>query len=126
MKRMWAAVILLFCVIGGGWYNLCAVSTTVDTISASLEEATDAARKEDIQHAKQLLDQAHAFYLQKESYLSAVVSEKLLDEVRLGFARTEQSVQNGKADDLTVELAELEQAIDDLLRSEAVSLKNIF
>lgn len=126
MRRLWAAIILLFCVIGGGWYNLCAISSTVDTISASLEEATGAARRDNIQYATQLLDEAHAVYLQKESYLSAVVSEKLLDEVRLGFARTEQSVQNGKSDDLTVELAELEQAIDDLLRSEAVSLKNIF
>lgn len=126
MKRLWAAIALLFCVIAGGWYNLIAISNTVDCISASLTQASQEARRENQETARQLLEEAHTVYLEKEPYLSAVVSEKLLDEVRLGFARAEQCMQNGNTDDITIELAELGQAVDDLLRSEAVSLKNIF
>ena len=125
MKRLWAAVILLLCVIAGGWYNLCAVSGTVDRISTSLVQATDAVEQDNLSEAGRLLEQAHTLYLKQESYLSAVVSEKLLDEVRLGFARSKQSLRNGKPEDQATELVELRQAVDDLLRSEAVSLGNI-
>lgn len=125
MKRLWAAVLLLTCVIAGGWYNLCAISDTVDQISDSLVQATDAVEQDNLPKASRLLEQAHVLYLDKEPYLSAVVSEKLLDEVRLGFARSKQSLRNGKPEDQATELAELRQAVDDLLRSEAVSLGNI-
>lgn len=125
MKRPWSAVILLFCVIAGGWYNLCAISSTVDQLSVTLVQAASAAEQNKLSEANDLLEQAHTLYLKKEPYLSAVVSEKLLDEVRLGFARSRQSLKNGKPEDQTTELAELCQAIDDLLRSEAVSLSNI-
>ena len=125
MKRLWAAVLLLVCVIAGGWYNLCAISDTVDQISDSLVQATDAVEQDNLPKASRLLEQAHVLYLDKEPYLSAVVSERLLDEVRLGFARSKQSLRKGKPEDQATELAELRQAVDDLLRSEAVSLGNI-
>ncbi|MDO4173192.1 MAG: DUF4363 family protein [Eubacteriales bacterium] len=126
MKRFWTAIALLCCVIGGGWYNLLTISDTVSSISSTLAQATQQVRLGNTANAGLLFDRAHTLYAGKEQYLSAVVSEKLLDEVRLGFARTEQSIQNGNAEDLTIELADLGQAVDDLLRSEAVSLKNIF
>ena len=125
MKRLWAAVILLLCVIAGGWYNLCAISGTVEQISSSLVLATAAVEQDNLPEASRLLVQAHTLYLDRESYLSAVVSEKLLDEVRLGFARSKQSLRNGKPEDQATELAELRQAVDDLLRSEAVSQGSI-
>ena len=56
----------------------------------------------------------------------AVIGEKLLDEVRLGFARTQAGVQAGDCTQLALELAGLRQAVDDLLRAEAIGLKNIF
>lgn len=125
MKRLWTAALLLLAVIISAWYNFCLISDTVDTISNTLVQATDAVEQNNLPEATQLLKQAHAVYLDRESYLSAVVSEKLLDDVRLGFARCEQSLRNGKPEDQATELADVRQAIDDLLRCEAVSLGNI-
>lgn len=126
MKRFWAAVVLLFTVATGGLYNLFAVSDTVSGISAALAQAQDAAQEEQLSTAAQLTVQAQHEYQQHETYLSAVISEKLLDEVRLGFARTQAGVQAGDCTQLALELAGLQQAVDDLLRSEAIGMKNIF
>lgn len=125
MKRLCTAVLLLLGVIASGWYNFRVISDTVDSISNTLVQATLAVEQDKVAEATQLLQQAHTVYLDHESYLSAVMSEKLLDEVRLGFARCEQSLRNGKPEDQATELADVRQAVDDLLRSEAVSLGNI-
>ena len=126
MKRFWAAVVLLVSVAAGGLYNLSSVSSTVHDISATLTQAQNAAQQEQLSTAAQLTAQAHDDYQQHDAYLSAVIGEKLLDEVRLGFARTQAGVQAGDCTQLALELAGLRQAVDDLLRAEAIGLKNIF
>ncbi len=126
MKRFWTAVALLFTVIAGGWYNLFTVSDTVGDISVALTQAQQAAQQNQLSTAAQFTTQAQHKYEQHEVYFSAVISEKLLDEVRLGFARTQAGVQTGDCAQLMLELAGLRQAVDDLLRSEVIGLKNIF
>lgn len=126
MRRFWTAVILFFCVVIGCIGNLWFVSNTVSNLSASLEQAAEAARSGDIASADRLTVTARQDYQRHEGYLSAVISEKLLDEVRLNFARTVEGAAAGDNAQFIVELAGLQQAVDDLLRSEVVNLKNIF
>lgn len=126
MKRLWTAIVFIIIVSLGGLYNLYVVSHTVNDIAVPLEQAAIAAQQNDLQSAGRLTAQAHQYYLNKEGYLSAVVSEKLLDEVRLGFARTSEGVKAGDNAQLIVELAGLRQAVDDLLRAESIGMGNIF
>lgn len=126
MKRFWTAIVLLVCVLAGGLYNLYAVSRTVNHLSATFTQAEYAAQSDDLTAAGQLTAQAQSDYKRCEPYLSAVISEKLLDEVRLGFARTAAGAQTGDSAQFLLELAGLRQAVDDLLRSEVIDLKNIF
>lgn len=126
MKRLWTALVLLILVIAGGAYNLRAVSRTVDSIVIPLEQATAAAQANDLVSAGQLTAQAQQAYLEREDYLSAVLSEKLLDEVRLGFARAVEGVRAGDNVQLAMELAGLRQAAEDLMRAESIGCGNIF
>lgn len=126
MKRLWTALLLLACIVAGGIYNLRAVSRTVDSIVTPLEQATVAAQADDLSSAGQLTAQAQQIYQRKERYLSAVLSEKLLDEVRLGFARATEGARAGDSVQLTTELAGLRQAVADLLRAESIGCGNIF
>lgn len=126
MKRLWTALVLLILVIAGGAYNLRAVSRTVDSIVIPLEQATAAAQANDLMSAGRLTAQAQQAYLEREDYLSAVLSEKLLDEVRLGFARAVEGVRAGDNVQLAMELAGLRQAAEDLMRAESIGCGNIF
>lgn len=126
MKRLWTALVLLVLVIAGGAYNLRAVSHTVDSIVIPLEQATAAAQANDLTSAGRLTAQAQQAYLEQEDYLSAVLSEKLLDEVRLGFARAVEGVRAGDNVQLAMELAGLRQAAEDLMRAESIGCGNIF
>ena len=126
MKRLWTALLLLACIVAGGIYNLRAVSRTVDSIVTPLEQATAAAQSNDLTSAGQLTAQAQQTYLDKEHYLSAVLSEKLLDEVRLSFARATEGARAGDSVQLATELAGLRQAVADLLRAESIGCGNIF
>lgn len=126
MKRLWTALVLLVLVVAGGAYNLRAVSRTVDSIVIPLEQATAAAQADDLTSAGRLTAQAQQAYLEQEDYLSAVLSEKLLDEVRLGFARAVEGVRAGDNVQLAMELAGLRQAAEDLMRAESIGCGNIF
>lgn len=126
MKRLWTALILLILVMVGGVYNLYAVSHTVDSITVPLEQATAAAQMDDLTSAGHLTAQAQQIYQSQENYLSAILSEKLLDEVRLGFARATEGVRAGDNIQLAMELAGLRQAVEDLLRAESIGFGNIF
>ncbi len=126
MNRFWASVALLAAVLAVSCGNLFAISGTVDELSAALLQAQRAAEQAQLPAARQLIAQAQDTYEQREGYLSAVVSEKLLDAVRLGFARAQAGAQTGDCAQLPLELAELRQAVEELLRVEAVGLKNIF
>lgn len=126
MRRLCTAAVLFSCLIIGCLCNLWFVSHTISDLSAPLELAAQAARDGDMQRAGQLTAQAQRGYRQREGYLSAVISEKLLDEVRLGFARTVEGAGAGDDAQFIVELAGLRQAVDDLLRSERINQKNIF
>lgn len=126
MKRLWTALVLLVLVVAGGAYNLRAVSRTVDSIVIPLEQATAAAQADDLTSAGRLTAQAQQAYLEQEDYLSAVLSEKLLDEVRLGFARAVEGVCAGDNVQLAMELAGLRQAVEDLMRAESIGCGNIF
>ncbi|MDO5784827.1 MAG: DUF4363 family protein [Eubacteriales bacterium] len=126
MKRLWTALVLLACIVAGGAYNLYTVSHTVDSIVIPLEQATAAAQADDLTSAGRLTQQAQQAYLEQENYLSAVLSEKLLDEVRLGFARATEGVRAGDNVQLAMELAGLRQAVEDLMRAESIGYGNIF
>lgn len=126
MKRLCTALVLLACIAAGGIYNLRVISRTVDSITIPLEQATSAAQENDLVSAGHLTAQAQQIYRQQEAYLSAVISEKLLDEVRLGFARAAEGVCAGDNIQLAMELAGLRQAVDDLMRAESVKCGNIF
>ena len=126
MKRLWTALILLVLVMAGGAYNLYAVSHTVDSITVPLVQATAAAQMDDLISAGRLTAQAQQIYQSQENYLSAILSEKLLDEVRLGFARATEGVRAGDNIQLAMELAGLRQAVEDLLRAESIGFSNIF
>lgn len=126
MKRFWVAITLLFLVAAGGLYNLLVVSRTVGDISDALTQAQQAAQQEQLSDAAYFITKAQNDYQRHETYLSAVISEKLLDQVRLGFARAQAGIQTGDCTQLAFELAGLWQAVDDLLRSEAIGPKNIF
>lgn len=126
MKRFWTAVILLICIMAGCMYNFHLVSQTVSRISVPLTQAAQAVQSDDLANAGRLTAQAQQIYQQREAYLSAVINEKLLDEVRLDFARTAEGIRAGDTAQCAVELAGLRQAVDDLLRAEIMNEKNIF
>lgn len=125
MKRFYAAIILLAAVALGGLFNLYMISDTVDSLNSTLSQAQELSQK-NLSAAIALTEQAQQKYQRREPYLSAVVSEKLLDAIRLGFARTQASISLRDRTEFTLELSALRQAIDDLLRSEAIGLKNLF
>ncbi len=126
MKRLYAAIVLLVCTAAVCLYSLHAVSETVSDLSEPLAHAAEAAHDGDMARAGQLTAQAQREYLQRERCLSAFLNEKLLDEVRLGFARTAEGARLGDDAQFLLELAGLRQAVDDLLRAEAINIKNIF
>ena len=125
MKRFYIAVILLCTVFFGGLWNLYFISDTVETISTSLTQAQQLT-KEDFSSATALLEQANQIYTQRERYLSIVVSETLLNAVRSGFLRTSSMAAMQDDIQFSLELSGLRQAVNDLLRSEAFGLANLF
>ncbi len=125
MNRCAAAAILFAALIVGCFGNLLAVSRMVDDIMMPLDRAIAMAEEKDLDAARRLTEQAHDRYVSHEGYFSAVCSEKLLDEVRLCFARAQASAQAADAVQLLPELRALKQAIDDLLRTERFNAKNI-
>ena len=125
MKRLYAALILLAVITGGSIFQTWHITHTISELQQPLSELSDCIDREDFETACMLLERSHTSYLEEEGLLSAFVNEKLLDEVRIGYARTQAVAQTDQKDQLYLELAALQQALDDVRRSEIISWKNI-
>lgn len=125
MKRLYAALVLLAVITGGSIFQTWHITRTISALQQPLSELSDCIDREDFETVCMLLERSHTSYLKEEGLLSAFVNEKLLDEVRIGYARTQAVAQTDQKDQLYLELAALQQALDDVLRSEIISWKNI-
>lgn len=126
MKRLVTAVVLMVSVILGGLYSVHTVSDMTSRLSHTLTAAQHSARESDGTAAASLLSEAQQDFEKHERFLSAILNERKLDEVRLGFARADACARLDDQSQLFLELTALCQAVDDLLRSEDTSLENLF
>lgn len=125
MNRCTVAAVLFAALIVGCFGNLLAVNRMVEDVMTPLDHAITMAERKELDAASRFTEQAHDRYVLHEGYLSAVCSEKLLDEVRLCFARAQASARTADEAQLLPELCALKQAMADLLRTERCDAKNL-
>lgn len=125
MKRLYAALLLLAVITVGSILQTWHITRTISALQQPLTEMSDCIDRNDFSTACMLLARSHTTYLEHEKLLSAVVNEKLLDEVRMSYARTQAVAQTEQTEQLYLELAALQQALEDVRRSEIISLENI-
>ena len=126
MNRLYVALFTLLAVLFGSLFQAWRISSIIDTTIEPLTQSKPFVLQEDYHTVERLLAESHNDYLEEESYLCAFVSEKLLDEVRLSYARSEASVKAKDSAQLLSEIAALEQSLDDVRRTEVFSFQNIF
>jgi hypothetical protein len=125
MKRLWIALILLIAVTGTSIWNIWYLNHTIRSMTDLLENSLSAARAEDWQQSSESLREAHRMYERSEGILSVTINEKQLDEVCSNFARAQEGSQTDDHAGYRMELSGLLESVDDLLRSEMISLGNL-
>ncbi len=126
MKRLKTAVCLLITLVLLCALHLHWMDTTVTDITARLHTAEHALHSGDRGQFAHALQQAQEFYQAAEPLFSITIHEKQLDEVRADLARTEASAQTDDDTTTLIELAGLLDSMDDLRRSEVVTVGNLF
>ena len=126
MKRLWISLILLSVVTAASIGNICYLKSTVRTITNELDTALEAAHGGDWARSYQSLSKARRNYDRAEAIFSATINEKQLDEVCSNFARAEEGSRTDDHAGYLIELSGLSESVADLLRSETVTLGNLF
>lgn len=126
MKRLWIAVALLVAVTVISIWDICYLTRTIHSMTNLLDSSISAAREENWKQSRESLLEARQIYDRSEGLLSVTINEKQLDEVCLNFARAQEGGQTNDHAGYLMELSGLRESIEDLLRSEEITLGNLF
>lgn len=122
MRRLRAAALLLAGVLLFSLGSSAFVSRAAAELTAPLTRAEQLVQAAEPADAAPYLKQAEQRYQRLEIMLSALLSERELDNVRLGFAAAEAALQLGDTVQAGAALSELRQAVRELRRTGAISL----
>ncbi|MDO5547307.1 MAG: DUF4363 family protein [Eubacteriales bacterium] len=126
MKRLWIAITLILIIIATSIGDIWYLNHTIRSITNLLDTSLSAARTENWEQSREALLQARQIYDRSEGMLSVTINEKQLDEVCLNFARTQEGCMTDDLSGYQMELSGLRESVEDLLRSETLSLGNLF
>lgn len=116
MKRIAAAIVLLFVIVFGCVMEYRTVSLTAQTLSASVCGQTEFS----------VLHESYTAWQSKKSLLSAMIAHNEIDQIETLYLRAMQAAENNDLNETRLQVAELTGMLRHLSQLQFPHLYNIF
>lgn len=126
MKRLWLGVGVLVGLLVVGLWAMTYADSHQERICNHLEQAKQAALREDWESVKQLTEDTCRLWEDSWDIWAALSDHTVLDEIDAGFARLEVYCRDGHATDYAAESGALSRQVEALGDGHRFSLRNLF
>ena len=125
MKRLWLGVGVLVGLLVVGLWAMTYADSHQERICSHLEQAKQAALREDWESVKQLTEDTGRLWEDSWDIWAALSDHTVLDEIDAGFARLEVYCRDGHATDYAAESGALSRQVEALGDGHRLNIRNL-